>query len=135
MRSPILFASTLAAALLGCGGDDGGGDITDPGSRPVNSVSIVARAETRGESAFSPSPITVPLNGVVRWYNDDRAAAGGEYGGSNGTIHTINADDISFSSGNLTPGRTFERAFAAAGTYDYHCSIHPTMKGRVIVTP
>ena len=134
MRSTIFFRAVIAAAILGCGGDEGG-DITDPGTRPVNSVSIVARAETKGESAFSPSPLTVPLNGVVRWYNDDRAAAGGEYGGSNGTIHTINADDLSFSSGNLTPGRTFERTFAAAGTYDYHCSIHPTMKGTVIVTP
>ena len=39
------------------------------------------------------------------------------YGGSNGTIHTITADDLSFTSGNLTPGRTFEHTFATAGTY------------------
>ena len=134
MRSSNAFRAVIAAAILGCGGDESG-DITDPGNRPANSVSIVAQAETKGESAFSPSPLTVPLNAVVRWYNDDRVAAGGAYGGSNGTSHTINADDLSFSSGNLTPGRTFERTFAAAGTYDYHCSIHPTMKGRVIVTP
>jgi plastocyanin len=135
MRSTILFGGLVAVAFLGCGGDDTGGDITDPGSRPVNSVSIVSRAETQGENAFSPSPITVAVNGVVRWYNDDRAAAGGEYGGASGTTHTVTADDLSFASGNLTPNRSFERAFAAAGTYNYHCSIHPTMKGRVIVTP
>jgi plastocyanin len=130
-----VFPGLLGAALLfGCG--DNGSDISQPDNRPENSVSIVPRAETMGTSAFDPNPITIPLNGVVHWYNDDRAAAGGQYGGSNGTIHTVTADDVSaFLSGNLTPGRTFEHAFATAGSYNYHCSIHPTMKGTVIVTP
>jgi len=70
---------------------------------------------------------------VVRWYNDDNAAAGG-YGGSNGTIHTITADDNnSFLSRNIVPGSTFEHTFATAGTYAYHCSIHPAMKGTITV--
>lgn len=116
----------------GCGGGD---DINGPGGRPENSVSIVARAETKATGAFSPNPISVPVNGVVHWFNDDRAASGGQYGGSSGTIHTINADDLSFLSGNLTPGRGFEHTFATAGTFTYHCSIHPTMRGTVTVTP
>ena len=130
-----VLVSILATALLaGCGGGDGAG-LVQPGSRPPNSISIVSRAETKGTGAFVPNPLTVPLEGVVRWYNDDNAAAGGQYGGSNGTIHSIVADDISFVSGNITPGRTFEHTFATAGTYPYHCSIHPTMKGTITVTP
>jgi plastocyanin len=125
--------SILATALVAaCGGDQA--DLVQPGNRPANSISIVPRAETKGTGAFDPNPLTVPVNGVVRWYNDDNAAAGGQYGGSNGTIHSIVADDLSFLSGNIIPGRTFEEPFATAGTYPYHCSIHPTMRGTITVT-
>jgi plastocyanin len=134
-RMSIVPSILVALVLAGCGGGDDTG-LMQPGTRPPNSISIVSRAETKGTLAFSPNPLTVPLNGVVRWYNDDNAAAGGQYGGSNGTIHAILADDIvSFSSGNITPGRAFDHTFVTAGTYAYHCSIHPTMKGTITVTP
>jgi plastocyanin len=132
---PRLVSFSGAVAVVLCFGCGGGDDINQPGSRPEHSVSIVSRAETKATEAFSPNPQSVPVNGVVHWYNDDRAAAGGQYGGSSGTIHTINADDLSFLSGNLTPGRSFEHTFAAPGTYAYHCSIHPTMRGTITVTP
>jgi plastocyanin len=125
----------VTLVLAGCGGGDDTG-LVQPGTRPPHSISIVSRAETQGTLAFDPNPLTVPANMVVRWYNDDNAAAGGQYGGSNGTIHSILADDIvSFSSGNITPRGTFEHTFATAGTYPYHCSIHPTMRGTITVTP
>ena len=129
----VYFFGTLTVTL--CSGCGGGDDINQPSNRPEHSVSIVSAAETKATGAFSPNPISVPANGTVHWYNDDRAAAGGQYGGSNGTIHTINADDLSFLSGNLTPGRSFEHTFGTPGTYSYHCSIHPTMRGTITVTP
>jgi plastocyanin len=125
-------AALLPMIISACGGD--GGDINQPGERPANSISIVARAETKGTGAFSPNPLSVAANGTVRWYNDDNASAGGPYGGSNGTTHNITADDLSFTSGNLTPNLTFDHTFTAPGTYPYHCSIHPTMKGTITVT-
>lgn len=133
-RISIVPSVLVALVLAGCGGGDT--DLVQPGTRPPHSISIVSRAETRGTLAFDPNPLTVPVNLLVRWYNDDNAAAGGQYGGSNGTIHAILADDIvSFSSGNITPRGTFEHTFATAGTYAYHCSIHPTMRGTITVTP
>ena len=131
-RFVCFLGAVSVAACSACGGGD---DINQPGNRPDHSVSIVSRAETKATEAFSPNPQSVPVNGVVHWYNDDRAAAGGQYGGSSGTIHTINADDLSFLSGNLTPGRSFEHTFATPGTSTYHCSIHPTMRGTITVTP
>ncbi|HKH84035.1 MAG TPA: plastocyanin/azurin family copper-binding protein [Gemmatimonadales bacterium] len=131
-RITAFSAALLPMIVLGCGGD--GGDINQPGERPANSVSIVARAETKGTSAFSPNPLSVAATGTVHWYNDDKTAAGGPYGGSNGTSHNITADDLSFTSGNLAPDLTFEHTFTAPGTYPYHCSIHPTMKGTITVT-
>jgi plastocyanin len=134
-RMSIVLSLLVTLGVAGCGGGDDTG-LMQPGTRPPNSISIVSRAETQGTLAFDPNPLTVPLNGAVRWYNDDNAAAEGEYGGSNGTIHSILADDIvSFSSGNITPRGTFEHTFATAGTYGYHCSIHPTMRGTITVTP
>jgi plastocyanin len=122
-----------AAGLAACGG---GGDINEPVNRPANSVSIVDRAETKGIAAFSPNPLTVSLagDGVVSWYNDDQEPAGGQYGGSNGTIHNIASDDPSFVSGNIVPGGRFQHTFQVAGSYGYHCNIHPTMRGTITVT-
>jgi hypothetical protein len=74
-------------------------------------------------------------NGVVYWYNDDEEPAGGQYGGSNGTSHNIVSDDLSFSSGNIVPGARFQQPFQELGSHGYHCSIHPTMRGTITVTP
>ena len=132
-RVHVLVSILVTALLAGCGG--GEADLVQPGTRPPNSISIVSQAETTGTGAFVPNPLTVSLNGVVRWYNDDLAAGGGPYGGSNGTIHSIAADDVTFVSGNIIPRATFEHTLATAGTYTYHCGIHPTMRGTITVTP
>jgi plastocyanin len=126
----------LAGVGLGACGSDGG-SINEPVNRPANSISIVDRAETRGTAAFTPNPLTVSLasGGVVSWYNDDEEPAGGQYGGSNGTIHNIASDDLAFSSGNIIPGARFQHTFQTDGSYDYHCNIHPTMRGTITVTP
>jgi plastocyanin len=132
-RVHVLVSILVTALLAACGGGDGS-DLVQPGTRPPNSISIVSRAETKGTAAFAPNPLTVPLGGVVRWYNDDNAAAAGQYGGIDGTIHSIVADDnISFASGNIIPRATFEHTFATAGTYTYHCTIHPAMRGTITV--
>jgi plastocyanin len=33
----------------------------------------------------------------------------------------------------LLPGASFSRRFDQPGTYDYNCSVHPYMTGRVVV--
>jgi plastocyanin len=40
---------------------------------------------------------------------------------------------VPFSSPTLATGATYQFTFTHAGTYAYHCSIHPSMKGTIIV--
>jgi plastocyanin len=132
-RVQFLLGVLGATSLAGCGGDST--SIDQPSNRPANSISIVAGAQNKGNAAFSPNPLTIAAadGGVVKWFNDDGTT--GSYG-TTGTAHNITADaEGSFASGTLPPGQSFEATFTVAGTYGYHCSIHPTMKGTVIVSP
>jgi plastocyanin len=70
-------------------------------------------------TAYSPNPITVPIGGSVMWTNNDS------------TAHTSTADGGTFSSGSIAPGGTFTATFPTAGTFRYHCAIHPGMVGTV----
>jgi plastocyanin len=72
--------------------------------------------------AFEPAAVEVPVGATVTWTN----------GG--GAPHTVTADDGAFNSGNLDPGATFSQTFDSAGSFPYHCEIHPQMTGTVNVT-
>jgi plastocyanin len=39
-----------------------------------------------------------------------------------------------FSSSSLPKGASYSFKFDSPGTYPYHCTVHPSMKGTVIVT-
>ena len=126
-----------AGFLAGCSSD--GSNIDQPsggGTLAANAISIVFGAQTKGPAAFDPNPRTISLasstGGTVQWFNDDHNT--NSYG-STAVTHNITADDGSFTSNKLAPGTSFEATFDTPGTYGYHCSIHPTMKGTVTVTP
>lgn len=85
-----------------------------PSSGTGNAVSIAG-------FNFQPATITISAGTTVTWTNNDNAS------------HTVTADDGSFSSDRLASGATFSHTFATAGTFTYHCSIHSSMKGTVIV--
>lgn len=73
--------------------------------------------------AFSPATITVKAGTTVTWTNNDTVT------------HTVTADSGSGpDSGNLAPGKIYTFTFKTAGTYKYHCAIHASMTGTVIVT-
>jgi plastocyanin len=69
--------------------------------------------------AFNPATVTISTGDTVRWTNQDSAT------------HTVKGS--SFESGQLAQGDTYEFTFTEPGTYDYTCSIHPSMKGTVTV--
>ncbi len=73
---------------------------------------------------FKPAELRVTLTGgkaEVRWV-------------SNGpSPHHVVADRGTFDSKPLARGASFSFTFTGAGTFAYHCQIHPSMKGQVIV--
>jgi len=99
---------------------------------PPHDVAIVQGAATMASNAFSPNPFTVKLSsgGKVTWANGD--FTGDAYGGT-GVTHHIVSDSPLFDSGLLAPFATFQFTFTAAGSYPYHCMIHPSMVGTIVV--
>ncbi len=71
--------------------------------------------------AFKPATLTVPLGTIATWTNQDN------------TLHTVTSDDGRFDSGNLKKGQEFSFNFTELGVYDYHCKIHPSMRGEIEV--
>ena len=71
--------------------------------------------------AFAPGTITIKAGENVTWTNND------------GAPHTITFKDRFASSESLSPGQTFARGFEQPGTYEYFCSFHEFMTGRVVV--
>ena len=84
-------------------------------------VSIVSNAGNLTNTAYAPNPITIGVGETITWVNNDREA------------HTSAGDDGSWNSGTIGPGANFSRTFPTAGTFTYHCTIHPGMIGSVTV--
>jgi plastocyanin len=71
--------------------------------------------------SFSPSTLTVPVGTQVIWINKDE------------TTHNVVSSDKTIRSAALDTDGKFTFTFTKAGTYSYICTIHPRMKGTVVV--
>lgn len=73
--------------------------------------------------SYSPDPVRVAEGGKVIWLNGDTVP------------HTATADDGSFDTGTIDEGKLKSETFKEAGTFTYHCEIHPQMHGTIEVVP
>jgi plastocyanin len=71
------------------------------------------------DSKFIPNANAMPVGTTVTWYNEDKIS------------HDITGDG--WASGDLAPGQSFSKTFDSPGNYQYHCSIHLSMKGELII--
>jgi plastocyanin len=72
---------------------------------------------------YSPPTLVVPSGTTVTWKNDDDSP------------HSVREKDGKFKSAALDTDDTFSQTFGAPGEYDYFCSIHPYMTGKIVVKP
>ena len=84
-----------------------------------------ATAEVKIDNfSFGPATLTVAPGTTVTWINRDDIP------------HTVlSVDKTTIVSPALDTDEKFSYTFTAAGTNDYYCSVHPHMKGKVIVLP
>jgi|WetSurMetagenome_2_1015567.scaffolds.fasta_scaffold03169_4 plastocyanin len=104
----------LAAFAVSCSKSSG----TGSGSKGPGSDEVFIQ-----NMAFNPNSITVTVNTTIIWTNQDPIA------------HTVTSDDGLFDSGNIPSNGTYSHTFTQAGTFSYHCTIHPNMTAVVKVNP
>lgn len=79
-----------------------------------NSVEVV-------DFAYAPAELTIEVGDTVTWTNRDAVA------------HTATDVGGAWDTGLLEEGESASITFTAAGTYDYLCTPHPSMTGRIVV--
>lgn len=89
----------------------------------TDKVSIVNGAwQINTTESYHPTIIQVNTGTTVTWKNDDTI------------IHTVTEINGKFDSDLIQPGAGWSYAFYNEGKYNYYCTIHPWMKGLVIVS-
>ena len=116
-RRAFVAAAVALTVLGGCGGDaDNAAPTTTTAAGTDDTSSVVLKG-----NKFTPEEVSVKAGETVTWEWDDGAVA-----------HDVNGGDA-FKSEIQTEG-TFEHTFAEAGTFEYKCTVHPTMTGTVEVS-
>jgi plastocyanin len=119
--------STLVAAalvvLLGCGGGDNG---AGPGGGDGGGGTLVHATRVTATTAlsFNPQTVSIPAKDTIYFTFEN-------------TLHNVKFDAQPGAPTAVpsTQNADVKRVFNTAGTFNYHCSIHPTMTGVITVTP
>lgn len=125
IMAEMLVVLVLATAVSSCSSD---GDPYDspsgPSSQPIppgpTTVLIPVGAAVQTGPGFAPVTLTVPVGTTVTWGNNDSAQ------------HTASSDGAGWNL-ILNSGATGSFRFSTAGTFPYHCDLHASMRGTVIV--
>jgi plastocyanin len=91
------------------------------GALPGASAAAATHTIAMEGVAFVPASLTVKRGDTVVWVNKDMFA------------HTATADDRSFDSKDIAARKTWKHVAGKSGTFAYVCTLHPTMKGTLIV--
>ena len=144
MRNRPLLALTAGVALL-VGACSSSGATTAPAapasaapasaaasvaaSAPAAGGTPCAESASAGEVsvsiegfAFKPADITAKVGQTITFTNGDSAP------------HTATLDDGSCTTPHINTGSSDGLTFTAAGTYPFHCNVHPTMKGTITIS-
>jgi plastocyanin len=109
LRLAVLFAALATTPCLAA----------DPNNAAAGAVATVSM----DHNSFIPGEITVAPGTTVTWVNNETMP------------HTVVSPNQGFRSKTLVKDAKFSFTFTTPGDHDYLCSIHPNMKGKVIVKP
>ena len=126
-NAPALIATAIVLISLGiaaCVSERATSNVT------VSTATCSAPSNAAGATlifirdfTFQPASVRVKAGGTVAWVNCEPTAI----------PHTSTSDGGVWNSASLAPAASFIRNFPTAGSFPYHCAIHPSMKATVIV--
>jgi plastocyanin len=122
-KSILLFTSVIAILLLlsACSKSDKQPVTGGAESKAAMSTAVPTDLAIDIKNFnFVPITATIKAGGTVTWTNSDNVQ------------HQLISKDM-FDSGPMDPGKTYSFTFGNPGTFDYNCSIHPTMLGKIVV--
>jgi plastocyanin len=109
----------------------GGGPRPGPGAplpppareRGVDTTAAGGKVISAGiqDFLFRPGRLEIPAGTTIVWINNGQV------------VHTVSAQDGSFESGPIEPGARRSITFSHPGTYAFHCTPHPFMRGVIVV--
>src|ERR1044072_8313073 len=103
MRTVVLAAAAvLALAVTGA---------SQTASTATKAVAIKA-------AGFQPATVTIATGDAVKWTNRDTKT------------HQVVANNGSFASAVIRPGKTYTHTFNTAGTFGYRDALHPSLTGK-----
>ncbi len=138
MKKKILISGLIISAIiissilsLQFGQVESSSDVQDKNTiEKLATVTMPTKSSRPGcdetNTCYIPSKISIRQGESVTWLNEDAAfhsVTSGTYENPNGM----------FDSGYLDPNESFSIKFEESGTFDYFCTLHPWMKGKVVV--
>jgi len=106
--------STLLGVVLLLG-------LTTAQAAPTPRTPTVTKGVAVVNFAFMPKTLRIMAGTTVVWKNTTAT-----------TTHTTTSDTGLWDR-TLAPGATFRRTFSTTGNFPYHCTIHPSMTGTIVV--
>lgn len=129
MKKTCILLITLMSLLLvlpGCSSNTSSNSSTsspysDSAASPTNGnqpTTGTLKISIKGFS-FSPQALSINKGDTVTWTNEDTA------------VHNVVGGPLK--SKDLAKGQSFSYTFTDSGSYDYICTYHPSMKGKIVV--
>ncbi|MBI4333303.1 MAG: cupredoxin family copper-binding protein [Chloroflexi bacterium] len=115
---------TLALILVSCSGRSAAPEPAIAGADSSTALVLPAASTVHVEIAgfaYKPQTITVSPGARVVWTNRDTAR------------HSVSDIKETWDSGLFREGGAYERVFNQKGDYEYYCTLHPAMTGKVVV--
>lgn len=90
---------------------------------PAKTITVQITTNKKGVFTFKPKTLNIAVGTTVKWINKTSVQ------------HTATSNDgKTFNSGFINPGASFKFTFTTAGSFPYHCNVHPFMMGTINVS-
>lgn len=114
----LAVLAVVAVGLVSCSSSSTGSVASSTGASTTGATTPTGGPTVSIKNfSFSPVPLKVGAAETITISNNDS------------TDHTFTDDGGAFDTGHIAPGTSKTVTITKAGTYNYHCNIHPSMKG------